>query len=95
MAVAPQRRENILCWTRIGEYLPVSNQDQRVAKFHSQMQGVIPDGVLVRISNNVADRNAGLALNEAFAATLLRNIAPKRLPALVGTSAASLIGRHG
>lgn len=89
VATSPQRRENILYWTRIGEFLPVNGQDQRMAKLRAQFQGIIPDGVLVRISNNLPDRAEGLALNQDFARAMLKSIPPRKLPALVGTAAAS------
>lgn len=87
-ATSPGRDERISYWTRIGEYLPVSNSEQREMKLRTAFQGIIPDGVLVRISNVVGDREDAFALNERFAADLVRALAPAVRPALVTTDVA-------
>lgn len=87
-ASASQRVEQILYWTRIGEHLPTDGREQQVAKLEDQFAGVIPDGVLVRISTIDEDQSDGLALNRQFAADLLSAIAPADRPMLIGTAAA-------
>lgn len=87
-ATSPGRDERISYWTRIGEYLPASNSEQREMKLRTALQGIIPDGVLVRISNVVGDRDDAFALNARFAADLVRALAPAVRPALVTTEVA-------
>lgn len=88
LATSRDRLEQIAYWTRIGEYLPVSNGDQRVAKLRTEFQGSVPDGVLVRLSNLVPDDAAALALNRRFAREMIAAIAPADRPALIGTALA-------
>jgi EpsI family protein len=80
------RKEHILYWTRIGEYLPSTGSEQRMAKLRAQLSGVIPDGVLVRISNTVEDEDAALALNRAFAREMMAAIRPAARSGLIGTA---------
>jgi EpsI family protein len=87
-AASPSRTEQIAYWTRIGEYLPQTGSDQRMAKLNSAFDGLIPDGVLVRLSNLVPDADAALALNQRFASAMLAAVAPKNRAALIGTALA-------
>jgi len=88
-ASSAQRVEQILYWTRIGEHLPTDGREQRVAKLEDQFAGVIPDGILVRISMIGDDAAEGLALNRNFAADLIAAIPTQNRPMLVGTSVAA------
>jgi EpsI family protein len=83
VATSPGREERISYWTRIGEYLPTSNSEQRQMKFRIALSGVIPDGVLVRISNMRTEDAEGFGLNERFAADLLNAVTPAVRPALI------------
>ena len=83
VATSPGREERISYWTRVGEYLPTSNSEQRQMKFRIALSGVIPDGVLVRISNMRSEDVEGFGLNERFAADLLNAVAPAVRPALI------------
>lgn len=95
-ATSSGRVEHILYWTRIGEHLPTNGQEQRVAKLSDQFAGIIPDGILVRISTVGEDRDAALALNESFARDLVLAVAPRYRPALIGTDATGgLTGASG
>ncbi|HYZ47752.1 MAG TPA: EpsI family protein, partial [Sphingomonas sp.] len=62
VASLPGREERISYWTRIGEYLPVSNGEQREVRFRIALAGVIPDGVLVRISNFLEEDDQAFGL---------------------------------
>lgn len=90
-ASIPQRVEQILYWTRIGEHLPTDGREQRVAKLEDQFAGIIPDGILVRISTIGDDQLEGLALNRRFAMDLISAMAPPDRPMLIGTEAASAL----
>ena len=89
------RTEQILYWTRIGEYLPISGAEQRERKFALQLRGVVPDGILVRVSNTRVDQTAGEALNRHFATDLLTGCSPEARRVLVGTAIANALGRNG
>jgi EpsI family protein len=82
------RTEQISYWTRIGEFLPTSNGDQRTAKLKTAFEGKIPDGVLVRLSNIEDDAGKASALNQRFAKAMVNSIAPAHRAALIGTALA-------
>jgi EpsI family protein len=88
-ANSAQRIEQILYWTRIGEHLPTDGREQRVAKLEDQFAGIIPDGVLIRISMISDDAAEGLAVNQRFASDLLHAISPASRAIFIGSKAAS------
>lgn len=94
-ATSPGRDEHISYWTRIGEYLPISNGEQRTAKLRQAFAGLIPDGVLVRLSSVSEDTEAAFALNAQFAADLVRAVAPAARPALITSAKALQLQRQG
>jgi EpsI family protein len=87
-AKSSMRTEHVAYWTRIGEYLPQSGQDQRAAKLRTAFQGIIPDGILVRLSNLQTTSDEGFAVNQRFAAQFIEAMPKDGLPALVGTQVA-------
>ena len=90
-ATSAQRVEQILYWTRIGEHMPTDGREQRIAKLEDQFSGIIPDGVLVRISMISDDAAEGLAVNRRFARDLLHAISPEDRAIFVGTGAAAAL----
>jgi EpsI family protein len=82
------RLERISYWTRIGEFLPVSEDEQRQMRLRSALAGIIPDGVLVRISTSIEEEAASFALNSRFAGDFLQSVEPALLPALITTEKA-------
>jgi len=87
-AYSPQRVEQILYWTRIGEHLPTDGREQRLAKLKDQLHGIIPDGVLVRISLVGDDEAEALATNRRFARDLVNAIPAQHRAILIGSEAA-------
>lgn len=87
-AASNMRTEQILYWTRIGEFLPASGAEQRWARLRSEIGGTIPDGVLVRVSSFGTDPERGFALNRQLAADLLAAVSPATRRVLVGTDSA-------
>jgi EpsI family protein len=81
------RVEHVLYWTRIGNFLPVSWVEQRVAVMRNSLTGYIPDGLLVRMS--VVSENADQAqqMIDAFARTMLERIGPGGRAKLIGPNA--------
>lgn len=73
----PGRIEHVLYWVRIGDYFPRSWIGQHGALLMSSLRGLVPDGVLVRLSAIGPDAEAAQAQLEGFAAALLR-LAPAR-----------------
>jgi EpsI family protein len=64
------RTEQVLYWTRVGNHFPVSWDDQRRSIAIQNLNGLIPDGVLVRLSVIDPDAEAARLTMMRFAATL-------------------------
>lgn len=95
VASSPGREERISYWTRIGEYLPTDNSEQREMKFRIALSGIIPDGVLVRISNILPEDEDGFGFNARFAADLLQAAPVAVRPALITTALADRMSGAG
>lgn len=94
-ASSNDRVEPILYWTRLGDRLPTSNNEQRWMKLQTEMEGYIADGVLVRMST-VADPDPQVFEDlSKFARAMLLAMAPADVPALVGRPAASAMATPG
>ena len=50
VADAPGRRETIIYWTRLGEFMPADGTEQRLDRLKTAMDGYIADGILARFS---------------------------------------------
>jgi EpsI family protein len=79
------RVEHVLYWTRIGDYLPTSWTAQRLAVVRANLEGRIPDGLLVRLSTNVGDPEQAEVLLKTFAADMLGAMPPARQRMLIGS----------
>ena len=73
-ATAPGRIEQILYWTRVGDAMPASWAQQRMAIAVDNLKGVIPDAVLVRVSSIDADRESAYGRLAKFAQTMVRDL---------------------
>lgn len=56
-ATTSDRIEQVFYWTRIGHSNPSSWLAERIAVAKANFEGIIPDGILVRVSTISADRN--------------------------------------
>ena len=54
-AFSEQRNEIVLYWSRVGDEFPRRWIDQRLAVAEANLKGVVPDGVLVRVSTLASD----------------------------------------
>ncbi len=68
VADSPSRSEQMIYWTRLGSAFPRRWSEQRWSVFEQNMAGIIPDGVLVRISTD--QPNASPNILDSFAADL-------------------------
>ena len=75
-AASPTRVEHVLYWTRLGQALPTSWSEQRLAVVRANLQGLIPDGVLVRMSNVENDAEKAFGVLEQFASNLAGSVTP-------------------
>lgn len=88
VAERSERREVILYWTRLGEFLPISGSEQREARLATALKGEIADGALFRCSTVGLDDAAAFTALRAFVAELVRAVSPADRPVLLGTSRA-------
>lgn len=85
-ATAPERIEQMLYWSRIGRDFPTTSLEQRWSVLRQTLRGVVPDGVLVRMSTIDGDRESGLAVLERFAADMISVASPTLRGILVGSA---------
>lgn len=90
VAATEQRVENIVYWTRMGETLPRTSGEQRMARLQNAMRGYIPDGILLRCSA-LGDQERAFKTVDRFVVAMLEAIPPSKLPALIGTDLARRI----
>jgi EpsI family protein len=76
-ATSAMRVEQVLYWTRLGSSLPTSWGEQRWAVVVENLNGLIPDGVLVRMSCVEQDTEKAYALLREFAKDLAGSVTPK------------------
>lgn len=76
-ASSAMRVEQVLYWTRLGSSLPTSWSEQRWAVVVENLNGLVPDGVLVRMSCVEQDTEKAYALLREFAADLSGSVTPK------------------
>lgn len=91
VADAPDRRETIVYWTRMGDLLPIDGSEQRWDRVKLAMKGIVADGVLSRFSIVGDDVNANFATLERFVAALLQATSPEGRRALIGTDLAAAL----
>ncbi|MFT3975966.1 MAG: EpsI family protein [Sphingomonas bacterium] len=82
------RREQLIYWTRIGDYFPTRWSEQREAVARENFAGVIPDGVLARISTTTT--GDGRALLDSFARELYAAIGMRLRQVLVGVDRSTM-----
>ncbi len=81
-----QRSEQVLYWTRIGDEHPTSWAEQRLAVMRANLNAVIPDGILVRISTAAPDYAAAKSDLEQFTKAFLRSSSPQLRKLMIGRS---------
>ena len=91
VATSNDRIEPILYWTRIGDYLPASGNEQRLLKLRTEMSGYVADGVLVRLSTVAEPTPETFSALQRFAKAMLEATDPAGVPALVGRPLAAAI----
>lgn len=93
VAKSGDRQENIVYWTRLGEFLPQTSSEQREVRLRTALEGFLPDGLLVRFSVVGEDSKSAFNLIDEFAGALLASVTAKQRPALIGTNLANQMDR--
>ena len=76
-ATQGSRVEQILYWTRIGNDFPQSWSAQRIAMTKANLEGDLPDGLLLRISVITKDRTKAIQGMETFVSDMLAHTGPR------------------
>lgn len=93
VATAERRIEPIAYWTRIGDSLPTTGEEQRWVKLQQQLDGIVPDGILVRMSTVGEPIPATFAALRKFAAAMLGAVKPADRAVLIGRSMSASLAR--
>ena len=82
------RVEPIAYWTRIGDDLPIDGRQQRLMKLDQQFAGIIPDGILVRLSTVGESTPEIFVKLQEFARAMVLAVAPGDRAVLIGKTLA-------
>ena len=94
-AIVPVRRlsvrrqgriEQIVYWTRLGEFLPTSIRDQRMDRLRNALHGIVADGLLARFSRQAVSLEDPATSLDPFIAELIGAMAREKRKALLGSS---------
>lgn len=79
-----ERIEPITYWTIVGDRVAISGTEQKLAQLKYSTTGLIPDGMLVRVSS--IDRNVDRAfrLQQRFIVDMAASVAPAAQPRVTG-----------
>ncbi|HEV2593853.1 MAG TPA: EpsI family protein [Sphingomicrobium sp.] len=76
--------EHVVYWTRVGDQIPPTWRDQKLAVAEQNLKGVIPDAILVRISTVSNDGDTALQTIDQFVSAMLNSVPPSRRPVFTG-----------
>ena len=79
------RIEPISYWITVGDRITLSGTEQKLAQLSYSTRGVVPDGMLVRVSSIEADTPKAYALHRSFVSALAGAIHPAMQPQVVGS----------
>jgi EpsI family protein len=78
------RNEPITYWIRNGKYMVRGWAEQNMSRLIQGLHGVIPDGLLVRLSSLSTERRQAYAVHDQFIQDMLNGLSPDKLPMLLG-----------
>jgi EpsI family protein len=87
VANSDTRVEQVLYWTRIGEFLPTSWWSQRLSVVRANLRGRIPDGLLMRLSTVSEDADQAQATLKKFARSMIEAMPAAERRMLIGPAA--------
>ncbi len=95
VATGGDRRETVVYWTRLGEFLPQDRKQQQLDRLQTAMKGEVADGLLARFSATGPDAADSGATIIAFIRALIRATPPTNRPALIGRARAQVLAAIG
>lgn len=81
------RMEPVTYWTMLGDRVVQGGLETKIAQLGYSFKGLIPDGLLFRVSSVTGDAEAGYALQQEFVQSLIASLAEKDRLRLAGLSA--------
>jgi EpsI family protein len=87
LAVKQQRSEPVTYWFTMGDNVVLSRFERMMVQLKYSFAGVIPDGVLVRVSNLTQDANQGFIVHKEFIDDLMGTLDKKSMQKLLGGGA--------
>lgn len=81
------RLEPISYWIMVGDKLTLSGTEQKLAQLAYSTRGVVPDGMLVRVSSIDPDTPRAYGVHSRFIAELAQSIQPAMRQYVMGTAA--------
>ena len=95
VATEAGRQENILYWSRLGEFLPTSGNEQRQVRFANALRGFVADGLLARFSTLGASPIGAFSMLGGFVSEFLLAAPKGSRAAFVGSEVARVISTRG
>lgn len=89
MAKLGQRYEPVTFWFVVGEHIAVSGQQQKLAQLRYGLRGLIPDGMLVRVSSIDHNAEAAYRVQARFIADMRLAMPPSARQRVFGSALAS------
>lgn len=83
------RVEPVTFWFTVGEYTAVSGQDQKIMQLKYGLRGIVPDGMLVRVSSIGKDEAAEFKLQAQFIADMKKAMDASFQPRVFGSKLSS------
>ncbi len=78
------RHESVMYWIVVGDNVATTSFDMKKIKLRFMLKGIIPDGILIRISSiNQASEN-GYKLQKEFTKAMLANVTSEQRGRLIG-----------
>lgn len=81
-----ERIEPVIYWMKVGEFIAATGFEQKIAVVRQQLHGVIPDGLLFRVSSINAEPAHAFALQQRFINDLIISAGPQTQRQLVGSA---------
>ena len=84
LATKEERSEPITYWVTVGEHAVTDGWNAKKTKLDYALHGLIPDGLLIRVSNITNQPAEGYDLQAQFAETMLSEVAANQRSRLMG-----------
>ena len=82
------RVEPVTYWITVGQRVTLSGTEQKLAQLSYSLRGVIPDGMLVRVSSIDSDAAHAYRMHAAFVSAMVQAMAADRQSQVIGLPAA-------